>query len=86
MRGTERIARARRRLGATAAVLAAGALLAAAPAPAAAKPATTVERAIRAPAPEGGFSALSYGRGDRYRVRDALISHRLRPHRRDRRR
>ena len=84
MRASERNVRARRRLGVATVAVAAAALLA--PAALTAKPATTVERAIEAPAPEGGFSALAYGRGDRYRVRDALIDGRLRPHRRERRR
>jgi metallophosphoesterase (TIGR03767 family) len=64
------------------------AALVAAP-PAGGKPAkTTVQRTINGAAPDGGFSPLSFGPGDRYRVRDALVrgEHRLRPKRRERRR
>lgn len=46
---------------------------------------TTRQRVIVGPDPNGGFSALSFEKGDRYRTRDALISGELMPKRRSRR-
>ena len=84
MRGTHRTAR----LGARALLCTCLALLVGSAPAGAAKPKTTVQRTINGAGPDGGFSALGYERGDRYRVRDALIrgQHRLRPKRRERRR